>query len=112
MTQFSGTAKYSIPAECLTSELTCDAWNDQLRQPSQGPGATLRSGSCAMSGSGCACTEDLPATHSASSGTYSTSGTKLTTDGGTSADDYCVVGDTLYLFSSSGTTGTLVLARQ
>jgi hypothetical protein len=111
-TQFSGTAKVFIPAECLTSDLTCDAWNQQLQQPSQGPGATLRNGSCATSGSGCACTEDLPSTHSASSGTYSTSGTKLITDGSSSAEDYCVVGDTLYLFSSTGTTGTLILVRQ
>jgi hypothetical protein len=101
----SGSERFTIPAQCLTATLTCDALNQSLQQLKQQPDPVFSSGSCAMSGSDCMCMAQFNVTPQSESGTYSTSGTTITTtnsSGNASTSSYCVSGNTLYFFSASG----------
>jgi hypothetical protein len=123
----NGTATVSVPGACLMTggfTLTCDDLSTLLLEIGQGIG-----GSCTdASSGGCDCTLLLTSLMTTGSGTYSTSGSTLTTlssdDGGTpsaTTASYCVEGSTLTLSSTatsamSGVTGELAgkisLAKQ
>jgi hypothetical protein len=124
--RLSGTATVAVSNSCLMTggfTLTCDDLSTLLLEIGQGIG-----GSCADASGGCDCTLQLTSLTTTGSGTYSTSGSTLTTlssvDGGTpsaTTASYCVQGSTLTLSSTatsvmSGVTGEIAgriaLARQ
>jgi hypothetical protein len=105
----SGTESLSetlgIPSSCLGAT-TCD----QLAAGLQGALADAGvSAACTTSALGCVCTVSGSALAIDTSGTYTTSGTNVTTTpttGGTSSTSgYCVQGSTLYILNAPGMTG-------
>jgi hypothetical protein len=98
----SGGETETISPQCLTST-TCDAENTAIMQ--QVTSGTFSSASCAAGSAGCVCQLMFAARTLTETGTYSTSGSSLTTamTGSTSSstDTYCVLGSTLTLSSMS-----------
>lgn len=97
--QTTGTIKIglqlTVPASCFATGETCADIDMGFAQEQQD--MTITSHSCAMSGSSCVCT--IESQQGDESGTYSTSGTTLTTTatGGQPSDDsYCVQGNMLH----------------
>ncbi len=105
--QLTVTATAHIPAACLQG-LSCSALNALFQYETGGTtGATI---SCTGSSS-CTCVISAPQTTS-EDGTYTTSGTTLTTtpgSGGSAAQPYCVDGSTLHIISL-GEDATTILA--
>jgi hypothetical protein len=94
------TATVHVPASCLTPfGLTCSTLNGLLQQEVGGSGSGDPTISCSGSGS-CTCIIAAPQ-QVAESGTYTTSGTTLTTtpsgSGAPSSTEYCVDGSTLHV---------------
>jgi hypothetical protein len=85
--------QFTVPTSCLAAGETCSDIDMGFAQDT-----TITSHSCSMSSAACVCTVAMtePVTDS---GTYSTSGTNLTTTptgGAASTDEYCVAGGTLH----------------
>jgi hypothetical protein len=85
--------QFTIPTSCLQTGATCSDIDASFAQDT-----TITRHSCSMSGAACVCavTTTQPVTDS---GTYSTSGTNITTTptgGQPSTDGYCVEGSTLH----------------
>jgi hypothetical protein len=99
----------TIPAACLNqgaTTLSCDQIGPAIAT-AVGGGA---SAACSSAGGGCSCTLTEAAKTDMSSGTYATNGDSITTTDttGTSAissGNYCVMGGSLHLISTSMGTG-------
>jgi hypothetical protein len=86
----------AVPLSCFVTGDTCADLDASFAQEMQ-QDMTITSHSCAVSASSCVCT--IGALQSNESGTYSTSGSVLTTTptgGDASNDSYCVQGNTLH----------------
>ena len=113
----SGSETIVIPASCLA--VSCAA-ADQMFQSSPPPGTT--SIHCASAGSGCNCNAVLGSAAAPETGTYTLSGTGITTTssaGETETDQYCVMGNHLDIMpgpnsGSPGDTasGSIALTKQ
>lgn len=138
---FSGSMSETVryPAECLHSDArtvqACADLSKTLQSASQHAGdagtstITFAGGSCSADPSGiCVCNESFSYSSSSMTGTYTTSGTKVTISslsgtgmpdagagdaGTTSPNDYCVSGNTLMIqaTSSSGSTTVIVMTK-
>jgi hypothetical protein len=102
----SASETLTIPKSCV-STITCDQLTMALNNTDGGA-----SGTCVTSGSNCDCTFAISAQTSTETGTYTTSGTSITTtpaSGTAGTNGYCVQGSTLYYTSlptmSMGTMG-------
>src|SRR5262249_4650937 len=114
----SASESLTIPLSCLTLNAitTCDQFamlfTATFQQADGGPSPI--SATCTTSGSKCNCSINLTLQGLSATGTYSVSGTHLTTmpDGatGTGGGDYCVQGNTLRLFANAmGAAGMPVM---
>ncbi len=113
----SGTVDFTYSASCLTSfGVTCA----QLVTSTNAADAGV-SLSCSSNAAGdCTCAESLGGGSKTEDGTYTTTGSTLTMTktGSTSTpnpSDYCVLGTSLTLHTTSSTvpsSGTMVLAKQ
>ncbi|HKA89735.1 MAG TPA: hypothetical protein VKE22_18865 [Haliangiales bacterium] len=105
----SGGLAITIPESCLTVQgvtLTCAQLDQALKQALiQNPNPAIQAVSCQGIG-GCVCTIQIKPQTSTSSGTYATSGTSLTLDGG-SPSTYCVQASELHVMSTSMSMGSL-----
>jgi hypothetical protein len=119
----SGTIRETLPSSCLMSQgvtVTCAQLNTELQTLVQAANSPFSGGSCAQASSGCACSFQVASQTSTESGTYSVSGSTITTmpTGGTnSSETYCVQGSTLTLSSMSmsgmpGASGEVILTKQ
>jgi hypothetical protein len=102
------TQTLTIPTSCVPSGKTCDPTSLNINT---GDGGTA---SCAVTGANCVCTGTAPQNPSAAkSGTYTTSGTSLTTDDG-GATPYCVQGTTLTVQDpgKSGSPASVIVATK
>ena len=110
-----GTTSYHYPSSCIPAGATCV----QLGQALMGIGM-YSSVTCTIDSAGvCNCVAVTPSTSSNETGTYSTSGTTLTTtpSGAVSSGPYCVHGNVLYQMSGAAdggvsVMGSIVLTRQ
>jgi hypothetical protein len=99
----SATVQLTIPMSCLMVEggitLTCAQFDQGLQQALAMQPGLYQSAHCAGSTT-CSCTFILSPQTRSESGTYTTSGTTLTTTsstGATDADQYCVQGNELHI---------------
>ena len=111
-----GTTHYHYPGACVPAGYTCMQYGQVLMAI-----GSYSSVDCATDATGfCNCDALTASASSNETGTYSTSGTMLTTtpaSGTTSSAPYCVRGDLMYLMQAARdggvqSTGSLVLARQ
>jgi hypothetical protein len=119
---YSGTKSFSasvtlwVPTECLVSRACADL--DAEFRAMVDPATGIVSGSCRNADTACACTVTQQQPTGSEDGTYTTSGTMLTTTpaGGAAAEmPYCVKGSTLHLLSvdAAGVIASdIVLTRQ
>jgi hypothetical protein len=103
----TGSETFVFPASCLNGA-TCDQINQQLQ--SSPPDGTTSAHCSSAGGGGCSCTASLDWQSSTEAGTYTLSGTAVTTtssSGDTETDQYCVMGNQLQIMpgTSSGTVG-------
>jgi hypothetical protein len=105
----SGSITVNLPAACLTVQgvtLTCAQLDQALKQALiDNPNPSIQAVSCEGVG-GCGCTFQITPQTSTNDGTYATSGTSLTLDGG-SASTYCVQASELHVMSTDMSTGSL-----
>ena len=111
-----------LPTSCLSSgggTVTCADFNDALQaQLTAHPDPDIQSYTCASGGSSCNCTVVPTPQTELESGTYSTTGGRITstpTGDAPSNENYCVQGDTLHLLTDESdvdASGQLILARQ
>jgi hypothetical protein len=98
----TASASETIPASCLTTNgitLTCAQLDQAVQQLLIDQSGMFQSIHCAGSGS-CTCNFTLAPQVTSESGTYTTSGTTITTTdsaGGISSSEYCVQGNELHL---------------
>jgi hypothetical protein len=93
------TFKLTVPNSCFSNGATCAGLNSSFQQQIQQDPSSVNSASCVPSGSSCVCTLGSPDQPVSEMGTYTTSGTSLTTTptGGTpSTGPYCVTGNELH----------------
>jgi hypothetical protein len=97
-----------FPAACVPASASCDDLAQSLITSTQ---AATVSGGCSPSNHGCACSVDLQVRPNDSMGTYSVSGSALTTTPSSTGadisilgDGFCVRGSTLHLISGGDAT--------
>lgn len=96
-------ATVSVPASCITQggfTLTCGQLNQLIKQLMM---AELGEVTCKEATGGCSCKLVTPPRAVDESGTYSVSGTKLTTSGSDAPSDFCVQGNELHVISVDAT---------
>ena len=109
-TTSSSAGDFTLPASCLMGA-TCAQLQASLNQA--GDGGTGTMGTCTDAAGGCSCHVTAAGSNSATTGTYSTSGTTITLNNKPSP--YCVKGNGLLIQAQSGTmgmtgSGTITLA--
>ena len=116
-TATTASVQSAVPMSCLPSGATCSDENSTIDA-----GGESVSQTCVASASNCVCNLSETLAAMTITGTYSTSGTMVTTNASTgtaSTSGYCVQGNTLYLIANAMTAGgtstpaeTLVATRQ
>src|SRR5262245_1254658 len=109
---FSATVQILVPTACLVTR-SCADLDANLRGMID-PATGIVAGSCRSADTACACSVSQQQPTVAESGTYTTSGTVLTTTpaGGTATETpYCVRGSELHLLSIDTTAGTQTIAN-
>jgi len=118
----SFSVKYGFPRSCLTSggvTLTCEQLEDGIQNQISMPDSPFAGATCGSTSGGCSCTFDTPPVTTSESGTYTTSGSTVSTmpmGGSADSGEYCVDGGTLHLIArdpqNGATTADIVAIKQ